>query len=55
MDDINVILQEEDMSKLEFYLDYVELIIEMFRKRSLDTTELEKERDMILERISLLD
>ena len=54
MDKIQDILASKDISKIGFYIEYSEMLLEMFEKRGLDQEELIDERERLIIRFKEL-
>lgn len=53
--DMDKIRDSEDLDQLNFYLEYVDQIIEMYAKRGLSVEKLEAEKALIINRIEEVD
>ena len=47
MESIQSIIRSNDLGKLRFYRDYYEVIIDIYQKRGLDITVLERELNVL--------
>ena len=51
---IDFLVKSTDIVELEFHLDYLEIMLEMFQKREADTSKIQKEITLVQERIEVL-
>ncbi len=50
MSDVLSIIKSNDIDKVEFHLEYTEIVIDFFEKRNLDITELTVELNLLQEK-----
>ena len=54
MKSIDFLMKSTDVHELEFHLDYLEIMLEMFEKRDADTSKIQQDITLVQERISAL-